>query len=156
MNIKCIFVQSLAAQCALLTWRRRYTCQRFKVRFLSCLLFPFFFPFTFLEKVRRRSIYKRKFRLLKNQKKKKKILRKHFEFRYNNNIIDSIVYRLPSTVYSLTFIVYHLISIVCVLVNADGSKFSVAKNKLHREFQKTSVVKIIKRVTCEKPECLST
>lgn len=110
MNIKCIFVQSLAAQCALLTWRRRYTCQRFKVRFLSCLLFPFFFPFTFLEKVRRRSIYKRKFRLLKNQKKKKKRLRKHFEFRYNNNIIDSIVYRLPSSVHRLQSNVYCLSS----------------------------------------------
>ena len=118
--------------------------------------FLFFFLSLFWKRFEDVAFIKESSGYWKTRKKKKKRLRKHFEFRYNNNIIDSIVYRLPSTVYSLTFIVYHLISIVCVLVNADGSKFSVAKNKLHREFQKTSVVKIIKRVTCEKPECLST
>lgn len=76
----------------------------------SPVSFFLFFPFTFLEKVRRRSTYKRKFRLLKNQKKKKKRLRKHFEFRYNNNIIDSIVYRLPSSVHRLQSNVYCLSS----------------------------------------------
>ena len=46
----------------------------------------------------------------RKKKKKKKRLRKHFEFRYNNNIIDSIVYRLPSSVHRLQSNVYCLSS----------------------------------------------
>lgn len=108
MNIKCIFIQSLAAQCALLTWRRRYTCQRFKVRFFSCLLFLFFFLSLFWKRFEDVALIKERSGYLKTRKKKR--LRKHFEFRYNNNIIDSIVYRLPSSVHRLQSNVYCLSS----------------------------------------------